>query len=247
MRFVSATALAFAGALFVGQVHAQQAPPAAPKQAPMNMQDTSRKVAGGGITAPGWQGKVDAAEAAKGSKLEDSKVVAAGGEIKINNGPAAIYWNPANKGTGSYTVSATFTEPKYMSSNDHPHPYGLFIGGNKLDTDQASFLYCTPYGDGKFIVRGFGPAAFRVTGAGGGRGTANDAVHKAEMGGSVTQEVAWVVTPDKADCKINGVVVGSYPKADLVGPGKLDSLDGIAGLRIAHNVDVNVSGFKITK
>ena len=64
---------------------------------------------------------------------------AAGRRVELNNGPAAIYWNPANKGTGDFTVSATFTEPKYMSSNDHPHPYGLFIGGNKLDTDQASF------------------------------------------------------------------------------------------------------------
>ena len=143
MRFVSATALALAGAMSLATLHAQQA--AAPKAAPqMNMQDTSRKVEGGGITAPGWTGKIDASEAAKGSKLADSKVVAAGGEIKINNGPAAIYWNPANKGTGSYTVSATFTEPKYMSSNDHPHPYGGFIGGVNLDKDSANALYCAP-------------------------------------------------------------------------------------------------------
>jgi hypothetical protein len=237
MRFVHATALALAGAVCVATLHA----------APQAMQDTSRKVPGGGITAPGWQGKVDAAEAAKGLKIEDSKFVMQGGEMRLNNGPAAVYWNPANKASGSYTVSATFTEPKYMSSNDHPHPYGLFIGGNKLDTDQATLLYCTPYGDGKFIVRGFGPASFRVTGAGGGRGTTSDAIHKAEPGGSVTQEVAWVVTPEKAECKINGTVVGSYPKSELVGAGKLESLDGIAGLRIAHNVDVNVTNFKVTK
>jgi hypothetical protein len=249
MRFVSATAtgLALAGAVSLAQLHAQQTTPqtTTAKPAPMQMQDTSRKVTGGGITAPGWQGKVDANEAARGAKIEDSKVVLKGTEIQINNGPAAVYWNPANKATGNYTVSATFTEPKYMSSNDHPHPYGLFIGGNKLDTDQASLLYCTPYGNGTFIVRGFGPAPFRVTA--GGRGTPSDAVHKAEAGGSVTQEVAWVVTADKAECKINGTVVGSYPKSDLVAPGKLESLDGIAGLRIAHNVDVNVTDFKVTK
>jgi hypothetical protein len=249
MRFVSATALALAGALCVAQLHAQQPPPAPPAGqragGGMAMQDNSRKVPGGGIFAPGWKGKVDAAEAAKGAAINDSKFELQGGELRVNNGPAAIFWNPANTASGSYTVSATFTEPKYMSSNDHPHPYGLFIGGNKLDTDNASFLYCTPYGNGTFIVRGFGPASFRVTA--GGRGTASDAVHKAEPGGSVTQEVAWVVTPEKADCKINGTVVGSYPKSDLVTAGKLESLDGIAGLRIAHNVDVNVSGFKVTK
>jgi hypothetical protein len=238
MRFSTATTLAFAGALFVGQVHAQQAAPAAAPQ------DASRKVAGGGITAAGWKGKVDAGEAAKGATINDSKFAQQGAEIRINNGPAAVYWKPADTASGSYTVSATFTEPKYMSSNDHPHPYGVFIGGNKLDTENATFVYCTPYGNGTFIVRGMGPAPFRVSP---GRSVPNDAVKKAEAGGSVTQEVAWVVTPEKADCKINGVVVGSYPKADLVGAGKLESLDGIAGLRVAHNVDVNVTNWKITK
>ena len=234
MRFISATALGFAGALFVAQVHAQQAPPA----------DASRKVAGGGITAAGWKGKVDAGEAAKGGKVDDSKFAQVGSEIRINNGPAAIYWNPTQTASGSYTVSATFTEPKYMSSMDHPHPYGLFIAGNKLDTDQASFLYCTPYGNGSFIVRGMGPAPFAM---GARRPTPHDAVKKAETGGPVTQEVAWVVTPEKADCKINGVVVASYPKAELVAAGKLESLDGIAGIRAAHNVDFNVTNWKITK
>ena len=131
MRLVSATTLALVTALSSSLQAAQQAGAAAPRM-------RSRKVAGGGITAAGWKGKVDAGEAAKGGKIERLEVRAGGSEFRINNGPAAIYWNPAHTASGSYTVSATFTEPKYMSSNDHPHPYGLFIGGNKLDTDQAS-------------------------------------------------------------------------------------------------------------
>ena len=236
MRRVYATTFAIVTALSVVSMAAQQAAPQAA--------DPSRKVAGGGITAAGWKGKVDANEAAKGGKIEDSKFAQAGSEFRINNGPAAIYWHPAQTASGSYTVSATFTEPKYMSSNDHPHSYGIFIAGNKLDTDQASLLYCTPYGNGTFIVRGFGPAPFRVSP---GRSVPHEAIKKAEPAGSITQEVAWVVTPEKAECKINGVVVASYPKAELVGPGKLESLDGIAGIRVAHNVDVNVSNWKITK
>ena len=69
------------------------------------------------------------------------------------------YWNPANKATGNYTVKATFTEPKYMSLNNHPHPYGIVIAGNDLGTPQQSYLYCAAYGNGKFIVRGFGPGS----------------------------------------------------------------------------------------
>jgi hypothetical protein len=239
MRRVYATTFALVTALSVVSMQAAQQAGAAAQA------DASRKVAGGGITASGWKGKVDAAEATKGGKIEDSKFAQQGSEFRINNGPAAIYWNPANTASGSYTVSATFTEPKYMSSNDHAHPYGVFIGGANLESENASLLYCTPYGNGTFIVRGFGPARFNPMTFG--RPTPNEAIKKAETGGSVTQEVAWVVTPEKADCRINGTVVASIPKAELVGTGKLASLDGIAGIRVAHNVDVNVSNFKVTK
>ena len=45
-----------------------------------------------------------------------------------------MYWNPANKASGNYTVKATFSEPKYMNLNNHPHPYGIAIAGNDLAT-----------------------------------------------------------------------------------------------------------------
>ena len=41
-------------------------------------QDASRAVSGGGISVPGWQGKIDAQEASRGAKLEDAKLVREG-------------------------------------------------------------------------------------------------------------------------------------------------------------------------
>jgi hypothetical protein len=131
-----------------------------------------------------------------------------------------------------------------MSANSHPHPYGIFIGGNKLDTDTPTLLYCAPYGNGTFIVRGFGPAPFQM---GGRRPAENAAVKKAETGGAVTQEVKWTVKGSRAECSINGTMVAGYDKGELVGEGKLESLDGIAGIRVSHNVDVEVTNFKVTK
>jgi hypothetical protein len=61
--------------------------------------------------------------------------------------------------SGNYTVKATFTEKEYMNLNDHAHPYGLVIGGNDLGTPNATLLYCSAYGNGTFIVRGFAPTA----------------------------------------------------------------------------------------
>ena len=42
-------------------------------------------------------------------------------------------------------------------------------------------------------------------------------------------------------------VVGSYDKSAVVTAGKLESTDGIYGLRFAHNTEVAVPGFGMTK
>lgn len=206
--------------------------------------EASRNVAGGGISVSGWTGKIDAKEEAGGMTINSAKFSKEGNALHVVTGPAVTYWNPANKASGNYTVSATFNEPKYMNLNNHPHPYGIMIAGNDLGTDQQSYLYCAAYGDGKFIVRGFGPAAFQMNG----RGAPDPAVNKAAgVGQPVTQEIALSVKGDKVECAINNKVVGSYDKSALVSAGKLKSTDGIYGLRFAHNTEVMVTGLKVTK
>ena len=208
-------------------------------------QDAARSVADGGVFVTGWTGKIDAKEATAGQVLANAKFASDGQGFRVTTGPAVTYWNPANRAAGDYTVKATFTEPKYMALNTHPHPYGIVVGGNDLGTDQQSYLYCAAYGNGNFIVRGFGPAPFQLNGP---RGEANAAVHKAAgKGESVTQEIAVSVRGDRVECAINGTVVGSYPKADIIGAGKLKSTDGVYGLRFAHNTEAVVSGFGVSR
>jgi hypothetical protein len=211
----------------------------------VHAQDASRTVAGGGISVPGWQGKIDAREAERGGTLEGARLAREGDVLHVTTGPAVNYWNPANTATGDYTVKATFREAEYMSINDHPHPYGIFIGGNNMGTDQQSLLYCAAYGNGTFIVRGFGPAPFQVNGR---RGEPNDAINKAAgVGQPVSQEIALSVRGDKVECSINGTVVGSYDKAAVLGAGKLESTDGVWGIRFGHNTDATVTGLTMTK
>jgi hypothetical protein len=203
--------------------------------------ETARSVAGGGVLVPGWTGRIDAAEAKNGSKLENAKFAAEGKGYRITTGPATAYWNSANKASGDYTVMATFTEPKFQNLNDHPHPYGVFIGGNDMGTDTQSYFYCAAYGSGTYIARGFGPEAFQM---GGRRPIANAAIHKAAaVGEQVTQDIAIAVKGDKVSCSINGTEVGSWPKSELVAAGKLKSTDGIYGIRSAHNTDVVATNF----
>lgn len=207
---------------------------------PQASDEVSRSVPGGGISVPGWTGKIDANEEKAGQSLNNAKFAADGKDLRVTTGPAVTYWNPANKATGSYTVKATFKEPKYMSLNSHPHPYGIVIAGNDLGTDQQSYLYCAAYGSGNFIVRGFGPEPFQMNGR---RGEMNAAVNKAAGPGEpVSQEIAMSVKGDRVECAINGTVVAGYDKAALVTAGKLKSTDGVYGLRFAHNTEVIVTG-----
>lgn len=205
--------------------------------APAAAQDADRKVVRGGVMVKGWQGLVDPAAAKKGATINDSRFEEKDGAFHISAGSQSTYWNPANTATGDYTVSASFTEPKTPAG--HPHPYGIFIAGSGLDTEAPSYLYCVAYSDGRALVRGFSNGQVvnffkpQVIGS----------VAKAEPGGTVTQNIAWTVKGDRAECSINGDVVAGFSKADLVGEGKLPSLDGIYGIRAAHNVDVVVKDF----
>ena len=213
-------------------------------QTPQTPADASRVISDGGVFAQGWTGQIDATEAAHGMVLANAKLSSDGSDLHVTTGPATTYWNPKNVATGNYTVKAAFNEPKFMNLNSHPHPYGIFIAGNDMGTAQATYLYCAAYGNGTFIVRGFGPAPFQMNG----RGGPNAAVNKAAGPGEpVTQEIAISVKGDRVECSINGTVVAGYAKSDVVAPGKLKSTDGIYGVRFAHNTEATVTGLTMTK
>jgi hypothetical protein len=247
MRLVYGFTFAAAVAMLVPSLGAQGQ---GQGQAQGQAMEASRAVAGGGIKVAGWTGKVDANEEAAGMTVDNLKFVAESGGFHVTTGPASTLWNPANKATGDYTIRATFHEPEFMNVNTHPHPYGIAIGVNDPGPNMSA-LYCSAYGTGTFIVRGFGPAAFQVSPR---APQANDAIHKAGAGSEgagtpaakgkpVTQDIALSVKGDKIECAINGTVVGTYDKASVVGPGKLKSTDGFYGLRFAHNTDVIVTKF----
>jgi hypothetical protein len=205
-------------------------------------QESDRKVAGGGISAPGWQGKVDAAAAKQGMSTSDSKFEKQGNAYHVTTGPASVYWNPANVAKGDFSVKATFREPKQTFS--HPHPYGIFIGGSNLDSDQPNLAYCVAYRDGTFLVRGFSGGSVTTFA----KRQPNEAVHKAaSTDAEVTQEVGWNVKDGRAECVINGTVVAGFDKSEITGPGKLESTDGVVGLRFTHNTDVIVTNFTLSK
>jgi hypothetical protein len=234
MRLIHAFATAATLAVIVPAVHAGAGAP---------LQDPDRVVPNGGISVPGWTGKIDAQSVAAGRTLNDAKLSQDGSALHIETGPAGSWWNPANKASGDYTVKASFKEPKYMAHNSHPHSYGIFIGGNDMGTDKQTLVYCVTYGSGRALIRGFGPAVFTLL-----RPTESPSVHKASAAGEpVTEDIQWTVKGGRAECSVNGTVIAGYDKADLVAAGKLTSTDGVYGIRATHNVEAIVTGLTMTK
>ena len=204
-------------------------------------QDADRAVAGGGISVPGWKGKVDARAAQQGKTVNDSRFASQGNTLSLKVGPAGVFWNDANRATGNYEVKASFTEKAHKPN--HPHSYGVFIGGSDLETANQAYAYCIVYANGTYSVKYFHGAdvvtvADRV---------ASPAIKKASAAGAATNEIGWRVRGGKASCVVNGTEVQSWDAATLVGDGKLKSTDGIYGVRVSHNLDLTMTPLKVTK
>lgn len=204
-------------------------------------QDADRSVAGGGITVDGWKGKVDARAAKGGKSVKDSKFAKNGEMFDLKIGPAAIYWNETGSASGNYEVKATFTENAH--NPNHPHSYGVFLGGSDLETDDQAFAYCIVYANGTYSAKYFHGAnvvtiADRV---------ASPAIKKANDAGKATNEIGWRVSGGKASCLINGTAVQTWDAAELVGADKLKSLDGNYGVRVSHNLDLTMTPLTLSK
>lgn len=214
---------------------------------PIQAQDADQAVSNGGIFADGWSGVVDPKAAAGGATVDHARFVLDPGTkvIHATTGPATTYWRTGERLTGDYTVRATFTEPEYMALNNHPHPYGIVIAGNEMGTDRQSFLYCSTYGNGRFIVRGFGPEPFQLNGR---RPEEHPAIRKAAARGEpVTQEIALSVRGDKVECEVNGTVIATFEGAELVTADRLSTTDGTYGLRFGHNTELRVEGLRVER
>jgi hypothetical protein len=72
--------------------------------------------------------------------------------------------------------------------------------------------------------------------------TPSDAVKKPDASGTATNALEVRIKADKIDFVINGTVVTSLPKT-----GAAAKTDGIYGIRINHQLDVQIDGFGMTK
>jgi hypothetical protein len=182
----------------------------------------------------GWMVRADRSTSASDPDAAGSiKFVTMGTGFHATNPQAAVYWNPANKTTGSYTLKGTFT---LMKPSGHTNYYGLVFGGSDLEGAKQAYTYFLVAQDGSWLVKKRdGEVASDVLPK-----TRNDAVKKPGADGKSTNALEVRVGADKIDYVVNGTVVGSSPKSGI-------KTDGIYGIRVNHLLEVHIDGLSAAK
>lgn len=181
----------------------------------------------GGALPAGWSARVDRGDAA------NIKLALVGGGLHVTMGPAAILWRDADRVNGRFHTLATFARTKAPA---HPEAYGMFYGGTALNGEGQKYTYFLVRGDGNFLVRERNGAETRNVTSG---WTEHAAVGRADASGKVTDKLE--IDASKAGTVrflVNGKVVHEMA-ADA------NAINGIVGLRVNHNLDLQVDGFEV--
>jgi hypothetical protein len=182
----------------------------------------------------GWKMRVDRSMSASDPDASgDIKFVTMGSGYHATNPQAAVYWNPANTASGSYTLKGTFT---LMKPSGHTNYYGLIFGGNGLEGPQQSYLYFVVAQNGTWLIKrreGDGTSVVAPK-------TPSDAVKKPDASGKSTNALEVRVGAEKTDFVVNGEVVHSEPRT-----GAMAKTDGVYGIRVNHLLEVQVDGFGV--
>jgi hypothetical protein len=184
----------------------------------------------------GWKLRSDhSSDASDPDAAGANKFVVSGSGFHATNPMAAVYWNPANTVSGNYSVKGTF---KLIKSTGYDEYYGLIFGGNGLEGPMQSYLYFMVTDDGTYLIkRRDGSSTQGVSPK-----TASAAVKKPDASGTATNALEVRVLADKIEFVINGTVVNTLPKT-----GAAAKTDGIYGMRINHQLDVQIDGFGVSK
>ena len=185
----------------------------------------------------GWMLRVDRSTSASDPDAAGAiKFVAMGSGFHATNPQAAVFWNPANTATGNYSLKGTFT---LMQPSGHVEYYGLVFAGSDLEGPKQTYLYFLVAQDGTWLIkRRDGDAATQNIAA----KTASDAVKKPDASGKSTNALEVRVMADKIELFINGTLVNTLPKT-----GQTAKTDGIYGIRVNHQLEVQVDGFALSK
>ncbi|HVB33285.1 MAG TPA: hypothetical protein VNJ52_02760 [Patescibacteria group bacterium] len=184
----------------------------------------------------GWMYRVDrSTQASDPDAPGDIKLIPAGSGLRAIDPQAAIYWKPAGKVTGSYTLKGTFT---LLQNTGNVEYYGLMFGGSDLAGAGQNYLYFIVAPDGTWLIkRRTGDSTESLS-----EKTPSNAVKQPDASGRCTNRLEVRVGAGKIEFLVNGTLVDTLPKT-----GQAAKTDGIYGFRVNHHLKVQVNGFGVSK
>ena len=175
----------------------------------------------------GWKVRFDDASAKPADVLVEEK----DGSLTFTTGPAGIYYK-GDKAQNGFDYTATFSQLKPTAMAE---AYGLFIAGQDLDKDTQRYTYFLIRQDGKYTIKTRNGSATKAI------VDWTDAPSMKEPKGVKTSNTLEIrATANSVQFVVDSKPVHSMTR-DQVGP------DGAAGVRINHNLNVQVSKLEIKK
>jgi hypothetical protein len=155
------------------------------------------------------------------------------GKWEVKTGPAHILFASKDTALNKYSVSATFEQ---LDAPAHPEAFGVFIGGSSLDTPTVKYSYFIVRGDGKYMVKvRDGSKTRTIT-----DWTASPAIPKQDAAGKGLYGLKIDVKDGAASVSVNGAPVTTLSGKDV-------PLNGIAGVRINHNLHLLVTPVSVIR
>ncbi len=187
----------------------------------MEMADDPDSAAQGGTGVPaGFMGRTDA----ENQKITDVKYKEDNGRWHIWTGPHHIVYSQNNTASGTYKLASTIDQ---MEAPTHPESFGVFFGGSALDQPGIRYSYFMVRGTGEYLVKTRDGAATKNVVA----WKAADGIPKADASGKGSYKLGVSVGSDSVRFMVNEKHVGSVAKGAVY-------TDGIAGIRVGHNLHV---------
>jgi hypothetical protein len=194
-------------------------------------QPAAAKAAAAPSLPDGWQLRLDRANA-NAAAIKFSRMTPG---WHITAGPSAIYWNPTTTASGPHEVRASILQPKPL---EHLEAYGVFFGGSNLKTDKQRYTYFLVRQDGKFTIKHrAGKEVHTIV-----DWTASPAVNVPGSRPLEGNELTVRVATDSVRFLVNGQQVSAFSRATMA-----RDVEGQAGLRINHNLDVHVITMEVAK
>ena len=189
----------------------------------------AQRVAGGGVFPPGWSARVD------GGSPTQVKLERMPPGWHVTTATSTILYRDQDRATGTYEVSAKLQ--LFPESPGRREAFGIFVGGMDLQGPGERYTYFLIRGDGTFkLKRRAGASATDLTRD----WTPSSAIAKAKTTGPVANVLSVAVGKDKVSFRVNGQEVYSAPAATV-------DTDGIAGLRINHNLSIHVESLEVRR